>query len=108
MNKFRKTLVVILSALFVLCMATFAACNSDSDAQAPEAPKAVYSVDVNVNDASLGTYTLTKANSGEGYTEGTVVTLTVTPKEDYDATLKDVYGDAVDPDSLVVEGGVVE
>ena len=27
---------------------------------------------------------------------------------DYDATLKDVYGDAVDPDSLVVEGGVVE
>ena len=27
---------------------------------------------------------------------------------DYDATLKDVYGDAVDPDNLVVEGGVVE
>ena len=27
---------------------------------------------------------------------------------DYGATLKDVYGDAVDPDSLVVEGGVVE
>ena len=27
---------------------------------------------------------------------------------DYDATLKPVYGDAADPDSLVVEGGVVE
>ena len=27
---------------------------------------------------------------------------------DYDATLKEVYGDAVDPDNLVVEGGVVE
>ena len=27
---------------------------------------------------------------------------------DYDATLKDVYGDAVDPDNLVVEGGVVD
>ena len=27
---------------------------------------------------------------------------------DFDATLKDVYGDAVNPDSLVVEGGVVE
>ena len=27
---------------------------------------------------------------------------------DYEATLKDVYGDAVDPDNLVVEGGVVE
>ena len=27
---------------------------------------------------------------------------------DYDATLKDVYGDAVNPDNLVVEGGVVE
>lgn len=27
---------------------------------------------------------------------------------DYDATLKDVYGDAVDPDNLVVEGGVIE
>ncbi len=26
---------------------------------------------------------------------------------DYDATLKDVYGDAVDPDNLVVEGGVI-
>ena len=28
--------------------------------------------------------------------------------DDYEATLKDVYGDAVDPDNLVVEGGVVE
>ncbi|MBQ9195777.1 MAG: cysteine ABC transporter substrate-binding protein [Clostridia bacterium] len=27
---------------------------------------------------------------------------------DYDATLKDVYGDAVNPDALVVEGGVIE
>ena len=27
---------------------------------------------------------------------------------DFDATLKDVYGDAVDPDNLVVEGGVIE
>ena len=27
---------------------------------------------------------------------------------DFDATLKDVYGDAVNPDSLVVEGGIVE
>ena len=27
---------------------------------------------------------------------------------DFDATLKDVYGDAVNPDSLAVEGGVVE
>ena len=27
---------------------------------------------------------------------------------DYDATLKEVYGDAVDPDNLVVEGGIVE
>lgn len=27
---------------------------------------------------------------------------------DYEATLKDVYGDAVDPDNLVVEGGVIE
>ena len=27
---------------------------------------------------------------------------------DFDATLNDVYGDAVNPDSLVVEGGVVE
>ena len=27
---------------------------------------------------------------------------------DYDATLKEVYGDAVDPDNLVVEGGVIE
>ena len=27
---------------------------------------------------------------------------------DYEATLKDVYGDAVDPDNLEVEGGVVE
>ena len=27
---------------------------------------------------------------------------------DYDATLKEVYGDAVNPDSLVVEGGVIE
>ena len=27
---------------------------------------------------------------------------------DYEATLKDVYGDAVDPDNLVVEGGIVE
>ena len=27
---------------------------------------------------------------------------------DFDAALKDVYGDAVNPDSLVVEGGVVE
>ena len=27
---------------------------------------------------------------------------------DYEATLKDVYGDAVNPDALVVEGGVVE
>ncbi len=27
---------------------------------------------------------------------------------DYEATLKDVYGDAVDPDNLVVEGGAVE
>ena len=26
----------------------------------------------------------------------------------FDTTLKDVYGDAVNPDSLVVEGGVVE
>lgn len=26
---------------------------------------------------------------------------------DFEATLKDVYGDAVDPDSLVVEGGVI-
>lgn len=28
--------------------------------------------------------------------------------EDYEATLKDVYGDNVDPDNLVVEGGVME
>lgn len=28
--------------------------------------------------------------------------------EDYDATLKQVYGDHVDPDNLVVEGGVME
>ena len=27
---------------------------------------------------------------------------------DYEATLKDVYGDAVDPDNLVVEGGAIE
>ena len=27
---------------------------------------------------------------------------------DYDATLKEVYGDAVDPDNLVVEGGVID
>ena len=27
---------------------------------------------------------------------------------DYEATLKDVYGDAVNPDNLVVEGGVIE
>lgn len=27
---------------------------------------------------------------------------------DFDATLKDVYGEAVNPDSLVVEGGVIE
>ena len=27
---------------------------------------------------------------------------------DYEATLKDVYGDAVDPDNLVVEGGVID
>lgn len=27
---------------------------------------------------------------------------------DFDATLKDVYGEAVNPDSLVVEGGVTE
>ena len=27
---------------------------------------------------------------------------------DFEATLKDVYGEAVDPDNLVVEGGVVE
>lgn len=27
---------------------------------------------------------------------------------DYEATLKNVYGDTVDPDSLVVEGGVIE
>lgn len=27
---------------------------------------------------------------------------------DYDATLKEVYGDTVNPDSLVVEGGVIE
>ena len=27
---------------------------------------------------------------------------------DFDATLKEVYGEAVDPDNLVVEGGVVE
>ena len=27
---------------------------------------------------------------------------------DFDATLKDVYGDAVDPDNLVVEGGVID
>ena len=27
---------------------------------------------------------------------------------DYEATLAEVYGDAADPDSLVVEGGVVE
>ena len=27
---------------------------------------------------------------------------------DYEATLKDVYGDAVDPDNRVVEGGVIE
>lgn len=27
---------------------------------------------------------------------------------DFDATLKDVYGEAVDPDNLVVEGGVIE
>lgn len=27
---------------------------------------------------------------------------------DYDATLKEVYGDAVNPDSLVVEGGVID
>ncbi len=27
---------------------------------------------------------------------------------DYEATLKDVYGDTVDPDNLVVEGGVIE
>ena len=27
---------------------------------------------------------------------------------DYEATLKEVYGDAVDPDNLVVEGGVIE
>ena len=28
--------------------------------------------------------------------------------QDFEATLKDVYGAAVDPDNLVVEGGVVE
>ena len=27
---------------------------------------------------------------------------------DFDVTLKNVYGDAVNPESLVVEGGVVE
>ena len=27
---------------------------------------------------------------------------------DYDATLKDVYGEAANADSLVVEGGVIE
>ena len=27
---------------------------------------------------------------------------------DFEATLKEVYGDAVDPDNLVVEGGVIE
>ena len=27
---------------------------------------------------------------------------------DYDATLADVYGDAADPEALVVEGGVIE
>ena len=26
----------------------------------------------------------------------------------FDATLKDIYGEAVNPDNLVVEGGVVE
>ena len=40
MNKFRKTLVVILSALFVLCMATFAACTT-SDSDEKELPEAL-------------------------------------------------------------------
>ena len=99
MNKFRKTLVVIFSALFVLCMATFAAaCGGSSgdsnDVGSPDASKSAYSVSVNVNDDSLGTYTLTEANNGEGYTEGTLVTLTVQPNDGYDATLK-VNGEEV-------------
>lgn len=90
MNKIRKTLVVVFSALFVLCIALFgAACNTGagSDAEAPDAPKSAYSVSVDVNDASLGTYTLTAANDGEGYTAGTPVTITVQPNEDYEAVL---------------------
>ena len=88
MNKVRKTLVVVFSALFVLCMALFAVgCGDTNSSKTPDETKSAYSVSVDVNDPSLGKYTLTAANSGDAYVEGTAVTVTVEPNEDYDASL---------------------
>ena len=88
MNKVRKTLVVVFSALFVLCMALFAVgCGDTNNAETPDETKSAYSVSVDVNDPSLGKYTLTAANSGDAYVQGTSVTVTVEPNEDYEASL---------------------
>ncbi len=86
MNKVRKTLVVVFGALSVLCMALFAAgCSGTRDTAGTSG--SAYFVSVGVNDPSLGKYTLTEANSGDAYAEGTAVTVTVEPEEDYVAFL---------------------
>lgn len=84
MNKLRKTLVAVFSALFLVCAALLAACGAGTNARTK-----TYSVAVDVNDGSLGTYAMTAANSDGGdYVEGTEVTLTVTPADGYEASLK--------------------
>lgn len=116
MNKLRKALVVILSALFLLCASLFAACTTGSgktqaqkpdDAVTPgqseqepeEKPgdpqEETCDIHVEVNDEALGAYRLSgeRAVNG-GFKVGTPVTVTVEPAAGYDATLK-VNGEEV-------------
>ncbi len=116
MNKLRKALVVILSALFLLCVSLFAACTTGSgktqaqkpdDAVTPgqseqeseEKPgdpqEETCDIHVEVNDEALGAYRLSgeRAVNG-GFKVGTPVTVTVEPAAGYDATLK-VNGEEV-------------
>ncbi len=123
MNKLRKALIAVFMAVFLVCSALFAVACDKGTSSVPQGPDAdvtdpsgsakpqepstedpddghkepgakSYRVSV-TGDETKGDYTLTPANSGDEYLEGTSVTLTVTPKEGYRATLK-VNGNPVE------------
>ncbi len=81
--KIGKAFSAMIATLFLLAAALFAV-GCDLVVFRDDAS---YGVSLDVNDDSLGACTLSAANDGELYRAGTPVTVSVEPKEDYDAVV---------------------